>query len=128
MKYIKTYEEQNKGSEVVYTFKAKAYSGKHVYDVHILNSDRYKNDIKKNGSNLDETDGHSYDNLIISIANTPGSWFIATYLHHSPDDNRDEIGVQGDWICTNGREIKRELKDWLRTEFPYWKETHKYNV
>jgi hypothetical protein len=129
MKYLKTYEERNKGYEVVYTFKAKAISGKYEYAVHILYNDDRKDFVRKDGTNYDETNGHSYDNLSISIATTPGMWYVATFLHYNPNDHSDKIHIDGDnWICTNRWEIENELKDWIKNEYPFWRASQKYNL
>lgn len=129
MKFLKTYEERNKGKDVVYTFKAKAISGKYEYAVHILNDDKRQDNVRKDGTNYDETNGHSYDNLVISIDTTPGMWYVATFLHYNEGDKGDTISIQGnDWICTNRIEIEEELKEWIKNEYPFWRELKKYNL
>ena len=121
MKYLKTYEEKSRGKEIVYTFKTKAISGKYEYTVHLLEG---KPDI-------DTTDGISYGGLVISIDNTPGSWYVATFLHYSPGSQYgNDIVIDGgqNWRCTNKQEIIKELKYWLDNYFIAWKESKKYNL
>ena len=121
MKYLKTYE--NYSSRVIHTLKAKAITGKNEYDVQIIQGDpRY-----------DETNGYSYNGLVISIAGTPGSWYLASFLHNDSRNQynqySDYIHISGDdWLCTNGQEIIKELKLWLKNEYPIWRELKKYNL
>ena len=120
MKYIQTYEETKRGQEVVYTFKTKAKSGPYEYNIHLLQGDpRY-----------DKTNGHSYNGLILSIDTTPGSWYVATYLHYSPNSKySNTISISGnDWICTNRREITEELLEWIENVYPVYQNVNKYNI
>lgn len=128
MKYIKQFEkivngvEFINGHEVVYKLQAKAISGKYEYNVYITKTDPPGND---------ETNGYSYDGLCLSIDNTPGTWYLATFLHYNPrEEYRDNIVIDGgqNWICTNGREIVKELKFWLETQYPMWRDLKKYNL
>ena len=120
MKYLKTYEEKSKGNNIVYTFKTKAKSGKNEYDVHLL----------KGNSEYDNTNGYSYNGLILSIDNTPGSWYVSTFLHYNPNNKHDTITIDGgsNWIVENGLEIEKELKYWIENIYPIYKNVNKYNL
>jgi len=120
MKYLKTFEEKSKGQEIIYTFKTKAKSGKYDYTIHIL----------QGKPKYDETNGYSYNGLVISIDSTPGSWYISTFLHYTPDSKyKNTIHINGnDWVVTNGREIAEELEDWLKYQYPVYKDVKKYNL
>ena len=120
MKYLKSYEEKSKGKEVVYTFKNKAKSDKYEYTVHLLQSE----------SKYDETNGHSYNGLVISIDDTPASWYVSTFLHYNPNDYSDYTVIDGgsNWTVTNMLNIRRELKEWLKNEYPVYQNIKKYNI
>lgn len=120
MRYIKKFEATSRGRKIVYTFKTKAKSGNHEYTIHLLEGD----------PKYDETNGITYDGLTISFEGTPGSWYVTTFLHYSPDSQKyDEISISGrDWICTNKQEIIKELKEWINDVYPIWREIEKYNL
>ena len=123
MKHLKTYESQSKGRDIIYTFNAKARTltefGKYEYTVHLL----------QGNSKVDNNDGYSYDGLVISIDDTPGSWFVSTFLHYNSILNiSDKINIDGSWTCTNRREIREELLEWLKNEYPTWKASKQYNL
>jgi len=122
MKYLKTYEEKSRGEEIVYTFKTKAISGNgYEYNVHLL----------EGNPKYDTTNGISYNGLVLSIEGTPGSWYVATFLHNQPGcQYGNEIMIDGgqNWKCINKQEIIKELKYWLDNYFIAWKESKKYNI
>lgn len=121
MKYIKKFEATSRGQKIVYTFQTKAKSGNnHEYTIHLLEGD----------PKYDETNGITYDGLVISFESTPGSWYVTTFLHYGSDSQRGNIiSISGnDWICTNKQEIIKELKDWIDNRFPIWREIEKYNL
>lgn len=120
MKYIKTYEEKSKGEEIVYTFKTKAKADIYEYDVHLLQGD----------PKYDETNGYSYSGLILSIDNTPGSWYVSTFLHYHPNKTHNKIIIDGgnNWVVENGLEIEKELKEWIENQYPVYKNVKKYNL
>jgi len=117
MKYIKQYESR----EVIHTLKTKAKSGIYEYPVQLIESDsKYS----------DKTNGYSYNGLILSIAGTPGSWYLSSFLHYTPDSlYGNDIHISGDdWVCTNKQEILKELLPWVKNEYPMWKDLKKYNL
>jgi hypothetical protein len=121
MKYLKSYEEKRRGNEIVYTFTTKAKSGEHQYTVHILQDD----------PKYDETNGHSYNGLALSIDDTPACWYVSTLLHYSdpPIINFDKISISGSyWMCDNWREIGEELKSWVANIYPHYEDLKKYNI
>ena len=120
MKYIKKYEEKKKGQDVVHTLKTKAKSGEYEYDVHILQGE----------AKYDETNGYSYNGLVISIDTTPGSWYVSTFLHYNPGFVHNKIVIDGgqNWVVDNGLEVENELKEWLENEYPYLSAANKYNL
>ena len=120
MKYIRTYEEKKMGQDVVYTFKTKAKSGKYEYDIHLL----------QGNPKYDNTNVYSYNGLVLSIDTTPGGWYVSTFLHYNPSNQyNNTISISGnDWICTNRREIREELLEWLENVYPVYQDLNKYNL
>lgn len=116
---------KSKGHDIVYTFKEKAisYSDEdrsvvYKYTVHLL----------QGNNKYDLSNGHSYNGLIISIEDTPGSWYVSTYLHYTENDRLDYGSINGDWLYYNKINIKKELVDWIENVYPYYQEIHKYNL
>jgi hypothetical protein len=102
MKKLKNYknflnESKSKGKEIVYTFKNKSYSlsddktKKHDYNVHIL----------KNFED-DEKYDFGYDNLILSIESTPGSWYVSTLLENYDKDSEKDTSPDFDYFVIDG--------------------------
>lgn len=129
MKYLKTFEEIDKGKNIVYTFKNKAISGTHgqyKYIIYLLQGD----------PKYDKTNGYSYNGLVLSINGTPASWYVSTFLHYN-EDYGDYATIDGgsQWTVTNMINIRRELLDWIKNEYPKYKEefemkqnVNKYNL
>jgi hypothetical protein len=119
---FKLYEEKSRDKEIVYTFKTKAVSsGNYEYPIHLL----------EGNPKFDTTNGISYNGLVISIDKTPGSWYVATFLHNQPGSqygNDIMIDAGQNWKCTNKQEIIKELKYWLDNYFIGWKEGKKFNI
>lgn len=120
MKHLKTYEAINRDKKIVYTFNTKAKTnGGNEYNVHLLQGD----------PKYDETNGYSYNGLVISIDNTPGSWYVSTFLHYTADNYSNIIHISGDdWICTNRLDIVSELRYWINNFYQVWKDSDKYNL
>jgi hypothetical protein len=123
MKHLKSYEALSRGKEIVYTFKEKAITvsgnNRYEYTVHLL----------QDNPKYDNTKGYSYNGLVISIDTTPGSWYVSTYLHYNPDNDSDWGSISGnEWLYSNRRNIKRELLEWIKNEYPYYQELKKYNL
>ena len=120
MKYLKTFEEKSKNKEIVYTFKNKVKSSKYEYIVYLLQGE----------SKYDNTNGYSYSGLVLSIDNTPASWYVSTVLHYNTNDYIDYAVIDGgsNWIVTNMINIRRELKEWLKNEYAIYLSVNKYNL
>jgi hypothetical protein len=116
MKYIKKYEKIDRNRKVIYTLKTKAYSGKdYYYNVNII-SDNDNSMVKK---------GYKY---ILSIENTPGSWYIKTLLEGN-SMNSSVISIQGnEWFCYNWDEIMKELKEDVLPYLETYDDVEKYNL
>lgn len=119
MKHIKTNineflnESKDKGSEIIYTFKNKVYTldyegnKKSIYNVYLIKN---FNDDKKYD--------FGYDNLVLSIESTPGSWYVSTLLENYDKDSEKDTSSDFDyfvidggqrWIAYNKHSIMKEL-------------------
>ena len=104
-------EAQDKGMNVVYTFKTKAQTEElnyhdrgekiHEHNVHIIQGKPVGED--------------KFNGLILSIEDTPGYWYLSTLLEEPSALNYNEIAIDGGakWYCTNWQEIAKELEQWL---------------
>jgi hypothetical protein len=94
----------DKGDQIVHTLTVKAKSNsKHEYPVHITQGKKLRGDYQFKG-------------LILSIEDTPGSWYIDTLFNFStpPAISYPEISIHGrDWLCVNWQEVMKELRTWL---------------
>lgn len=89
---FKIFEKQDKGEEVVYTLNTKAISeGEYEYNVNITKAN---------------------DKYVLSIENTPGSWYLETLLDEPNALYFDTLSIDGnDWKIGNWREVAKELKE-----------------
>jgi hypothetical protein len=115
---FKIFEDKDRGTEIIYTFKNKAITfGRekpYYYNVNILYFD--KPSMIKNG----------YD-YVLSIQGTPGSWYVKTLLEGN-SKHSNIFSIQGDdWYCDNWQDIYKELIEILPI-LDTMRATKKYNL
>jgi len=118
MKYLKYFENKNKGSDIIYTFKTKAISHgnkeDYTYNVHILKGDTKYPD--------------KFGNFVLSIESTPGSWYVST-LMDSGSFYRNTAVIDGgqNWTVDNWDEVSKEFFEIL-PKLEMMVQADKYNL
>jgi len=102
----------DKGKEIIYTFKVKAESSSPSY-----NNIPSQNIFLTKGKPIGED---RFNGVILSIENTPGSWYLETlyFFSHPSAIDYDTMSINGEWRCTNWIEIMNELKHWVHKWIP----------
>lgn len=106
---IKTFEnfsdpKMDKGKEIIYTFTKQAITSENgdkefKHNVYLIKGKALKDD--------------KFGGIILSVEDTPGSWYLDTIFNYSSSLNYDTMSINGDWVCVNWKEIMTELKSWV---------------
>jgi hypothetical protein len=101
-------EETDKGREIIYTFKTDAITE----TMGDPNKKQYRHPVHLIEGTMKYTP--TYNGVVLSISDTPGSWYVDTLMEGDAKyNNIMYIDFGAKWICSNWSEIMKELNEWI---------------
>jgi len=101
-------EITERGKEVIYEFKTDAIT--EIQDSR--DGKQYRHPVYLIGG--DPKYAPIYNGVVLSINNTPGSWYVDTLMEgNARNSNIMYIDFGQKWICSNWSEIMKELNEWI---------------